>query len=291
MKICVCIPHFFKEKEWEKTKKGYGSSRKGNKENREKAIIRALEGLIAMRRSSNDYVLNIAKNIIQVTPQASARIQDVELNINIFKQNENICSKVFKEYETEMQIHEANIENPKEIPIATINYMLNITSGADYYIYMEDDIVITDNNFLEKISWFYSKTENNFVLMPHRYERTSANKPKKLYVDGPIKTNTYFKTDTINNEKEIAKGNFDGKHITFVEAANPHSGMLIISKEQMSKIKKAWPPDNFISALETAATGTVLNVFPIVKTSWKMRREFEVEHANPSFLEYLNKWA
>ena len=48
-------------------------------------------------------------------------------------------------------------------------------------------------------------------------------------------------------------------------------------------------PNEFVGPLETAATGTVWNHFPVWKTVWSDRDFLCLEHGHPSFLANLGK--
>ena len=289
--MCASIPHFFKEGNDSQDKSGYGSSRMGNKTEREKSITRCLERLLLMKKSENDFILNIAKNSIDTTRNGIGENTFVDIEINMFMNDKNICKNSLREYSKYIDIHSSKEKDPRMIPMEAMRYLLFNAGEADYYIYMEDDLVINDTGFLDKINWFYNQTDHKFILMPHRYERTVANSPKKLYVDGPIRSARYHRTDETYKEEIVASGIMMGKKVTFVEASNPHSGMLIFSNIQRDVLKENWPPSEFVSPLETAATGTALEKFPILKTSWDTRDEFQIEHGNPSFLKYINLWS
>ena len=48
-------------------------------------------------------------------------------------------------------------------------------------------------------------------------------------------------------------------------------------------------PKLFVGPLETAATGTVLDQFPVLKPLWSDRDFFCLEHGHPSFLVHLGR--
>ena len=140
-----------------------------------------------MRKSENDFILNIAKNSIDKTRNGTGENTFVDIEINMFMNDKNICKNSLREYSKYIAIHSSKEKDPRMIPMEAMRYLLFNAGEADYYIYMEDDLVINDTSFLDKINWFYNQTDHKFILMPHRYERTVANSPKKLYVDGPIR--------------------------------------------------------------------------------------------------------
>ena len=142
------------------------------------------------------------------------------------------------------------------------------------------------------MAWFHQRTQHRFVLMPHRREPTVANAPQHLYVDGPIKSAGQVGAVWASDEEVVATGRFrSGPEIGFVKASNPHSGSFCVSAQQLEHLRMAdWPPATFVSPLETAATGTVLQQFPILKPSWACREFLALEHGNPSFLRLMGEW-
>ena len=56
-------------------------------------------------------------------------------------------------------------------------------------------------------------------------------------------------------------------------------------------VERQAQPTEFIGPLETAATGTVLNHFPVMKLVWRERDFLCLEHGHPSFLSCLGAMA
>jgi hypothetical protein len=162
---------------------------------------------------------------------------------------------------------------------------------ADLSLYLEDDLVVQDPRYADKLVWFHQRTDHRFVLMPHRREPTVANAPQQLYVDGPIKPEGQQEPVWASDEAVVASGRFwDGQELQFCQASNPHSGSFGVSGPQLERLRQApWPPADFVGPLETAATGTVLGHFPVLKPSWACRDFLTLEHGNPSFLRLLGE--
>ena len=81
-----------------------------------------------------------------------------------------------------------------------------------------------------------------------------------------------------------------GPKVTFCKALNPHSGSFCVTADQLKVLQRSdWPPPTFVGPLETAATGTILRQFPVLKTAWSCRDFLVLEHGNPSFLSLLNQ--
>ena len=83
----------------------------------------------------------------------------------------------------------------------------------------------------------------------------------------------------------------NGEEVNWVKTTNPHSGVFVLNKKQVEYLRnQKWPPKEFIGPLETAATGTVLDHFDVLKTDHNNRRFLCIKHGNPSFLGYMDKW-
>ena len=161
--------------------------------------------------------------------------------------------------------------------------------AADLSLYFEDDLVINDPRYVDKQVWFTESTDHQFVLMPHRLEYCVAEAPMRLCVDGPIKQVEQEDAVWSDQEKEVARGTFwDGRSVGFAIASNPHSGSFCLSAAQRQRlVERQAQPTEFVGPLETAATGTVLDHFPIWKPVLRERDFLCLEHGHPSFLGHL----
>ena len=285
-RIRVVIPHYFDEG----PDNCYGSGRKGNRLPRSLALARSLGSLLALNRAPQDWILNIAQKRKELTPLTSLTgLQSIHVDLHLFVANDSFLQDVVELFRPRITVHHLQLDNPRDLPLEAARCLLDMSSPADLSIYLEDDLIFNDNMMIDKLFWFYQRTDHQFVLMPHRYEVTVANAPKKFFVDGPIRFNQDSKPVWSTDEKVIANGRFwDGSDVDFVVASNPHSGFFCLSYPQLAIVKDMnWPPKTFIGPLETAATGTVLGNFPVLKPSWPCRSFLSCEHGHPSFLSYL----
>ena len=51
---------------------------------------------------------------------------------------------------------------------------------------LEDDFVVQDRLYLDKLFWFYRRTNHQFALLPHRCELAGYHLMPRFFVDGPI---------------------------------------------------------------------------------------------------------
>ena len=291
LRLRVVIPHFYREGASEGSG-GYGSGRTGNRLPRSLALARCLGSVLALNRAPLDWILNIAERHIEPT-QASSLVgfHSVEVELHLFVVGDFWLQEVVELYAPRLRLHRLELEDSRQLPLAVVRELLDMPP-ADLSLYLEDDLVIQDLRYADKMAWFHQRTDHRFVLMPHRREPTVANAPKHLYVDGPIKSEGQAEPVWASDEVTVASGRFwDGQELSFVQASNPHSGSFCISAPQLHHLSgAAWSPPAFVGPLETAATGTVLAHFPVLKPSWACREFLTLEHGNPSFLPLLGEW-
>ena len=291
LRLRVAIPHFFREGASEASS-GYGSSRRGNRLARSLALARCLGSVLGLNRAQQDWILNIGQRQLEQTPaSALAGLPALQVELHLFVCNEHWLAEEVALFAPRLQLHQLELEDPRQLPLAAVRQLLDIKPAADLSLYLEDDLVIQDPRYADKLAWFTQRTEHRFVLMPHRYEQAVANAPQRLFVDGPIQREGIPGPFWASDEAVLASGRYrDGQELSFVRASNPHSGSFCLSGPQVEQLRCVpWPPGSFIGPLETAATGTVLGSFPVLKPSWACRDFLTLEHGNPSFLRLLGE--
>lgn len=292
LRLRVAIPHFFGEGASEASG-GYGSGRRGNRLPRSLALARCLGSVLGLNRAAHDWILNIAERQLELTPApAVAGLAGLQVELHLFVCGEHWLQEVVELFAPRLQLHQLALADPMQLPLKAVQQLLDLDSPADLSLYLEDDLVIQDPRYADKLAWFHQRTDHRFVLMPHRREQTVANAPQRLFVDGPIKPRGQAEPVWASDEVAVANGRFwDGQELSFVQASNPHSGTFCVSGPQLEHLRAApWPPPPFVGPLETAATGTVLGHFPVLKPSWTCRDFLTLEHGNPSFLTLLGEW-
>ena len=287
VKVRVVIPHYFCESK----NAAYGSSREGQRLSRCIALSRCISSLLGLTRTSNDSVLNIGTRSIDTwknsAKDTSLRVNELSFDINVFVTGDSFLNEVLDNYSNAITVHTQDLEDPRHLALAARRWLIHSEPIADISIYLEDDLVITDSHFFDKIVWFTENAQQDFLLMPHRFEVERSTNSRRLIVDGPLDLG--FIRKFCNPVKGALKANFGSwRDISFDIAANPHSGLFYLDRSKVNLLRSVELHDSgFVGPLETAATLTVLNQFKICKASEGSHRFFEVEHAHPSFLGYL----
>lgn len=142
----------------------------------------------------------------------------------------------------------------------------------DYFLFLEDDVVIQDTLFLDKYQLFNRFTHDpKFLLMPNRYEIDGA---KKVYIDQ-------------NRYSKLAHLDLDG--IQLSECANIHSASYLLSREQLdlwlASGRQLHRQVSYIGPLESAASGCLMEVFRVYKPAPPNLRFLEVRHYDNCYAE------
>lgn len=289
MQVKVAIAHFFKEAQ---ANSGYGSGRLGARLERTIALSRCISSLLALRRSPADAVLQHNTRSIGQCPvhfDPNQRTSHIELDIHVWTNGDDYLEDVLMLYSDRITVHVAQLNNPKLLPIQTRNWLIEQDPIAELNVYLEDDIVITDQLFFDKQLWFLHRTNHQAVLMPHRFEPHPSGQNARLLVDGPLPMGLIGRF--LTPQTSVATGRFrpEDEPIEFELSANPHAGCFVVDKEQVLHLRKQnLPSDGFVSPLETAATLTVMEHFMALKPAAGHQRFLMVEHGHPSFLTCLD---
>jgi len=285
--VRVGIPHFCRVDQTAVA--GYGSSRLDAAMFRAVALSRCLGGVLSLARGAEEEILGIVDATVMKAPRAQQLAQQgagVVIDCHVFVCGEDYLAAALTAFERRITLHQLTLEDPRRLPFAVRDFLLNDDAAgeADLSLYLEDDLVIQDRLYLDKLFWFLHKTEHQLALMPHRYELTGYHLTPRLFVDGPIEPTALPAHQ--QPAEEVAAGSFDGQQrIVFDCASNPHSGSFCCSAQQRQRIRAAGVADEgFIGPLETVATGTMLQHLPVFKPSWPHRDFLLLEHAHPSFL-------
>ena len=287
MLVQVCIPHYFREHaDPSDNPNGYGSLRRGARLQRSIALSRCITSLLNLQRAAETCQLNISRKCID---HLSNSPEPLEIKISICTDGANRLQDVLDLYQSKIEVITLKLDDPRQLPLACRDHLINSHQEADLLSYMEDDVVIHDPLFFDKLKWFHEKTNHQFSLMPHRYERIDAGSMETLLVDGPLAPE--FIGQFAKPQTQVANGQFRGiENVSFDIADNPHSGTFCLSQAQAELLRDSpLPREGFVGPLETAATLTVLHRFPVMKPSRECWQFLRVEHGHPSFLHYITK--
>lgn len=162
----------------------------------------------------------------------------------------------------------------------------------DYYCFMEDDLIIRDPLFLQKIRWFTDATSNENILQPNRFELSRHHSVLKCYLDGNV-GNIYGSISIYPiNELEFS-ANFFSSYFRFSQPLNPHSGCFFLNAEQFEHWTKQPHFDDkdtsFIGPLESAASIGIMKTFKIFKPVPENANFLEIQHHGDVFINTIGE--
>lgn len=279
MKTLITIPHYYKH--YTECHGSYGKT----PEPRIKALTNCLFNLHALFGTSQ-CVLNIKDKIAEAT---NIKYQN-ELDIVICTANQqhvlehlNLPKNFYTNINTEL-------ENPKMLGFECHKVLKENLGKYDYYCFLEDDLIINDSQFFEKLSWFNNRTEFINLLQPNRYETSLRGKVLKCYVDGDINPRATEKIQNINEFSHL-HSNFLGKKVIFQRPLNPHSGCFFLSQKQMEYwANRPYFLDrdtSFISPLESSASLGIMKTFRVYKPITQNASFLEIQHFGDAFLKLI----
>ena len=184
--------------------------------------------------------------------------------------------------------HQSTLENPKYLGFECQKVLKENLGKYDYYCFMEDDLIINDPLFFEKLKCFNTDYKN--LLQPNRYEVSTRGRVLKSYVDGDINPSATVNYQNVNEFPELSK-EFLGQNFLFQRPLNPHSGCYFLTQGQM----EYWANQpyfldmdvSFISPLESSATLGLMKTFRIYKPSPQNASFLEIQHFGDSFLQLI----
>ncbi len=162
----------------------------------------------------------------------------------------------------------------------------------DYYCYLEDDLVLRDPLFFQKLAWFNGLADEGALLLPNRYEYAVTGGIHKVYIDGEMRPRASkdFQNPT---EKTVLTGQVLGAPVRLSRTWNPHSGSFFLNEKQMTH----WAAQEyfldrstaFIGPPESAATLGIMKAFRIYKPALPNAGFLEIEHCGTSYLRLLGR--
>jgi hypothetical protein len=138
----------------------------------------------------------------------------------------------------------------------------------DFYCLMEDDLIIHDPAFFDKLNWFQRNFGHTALLMPVRCEIPATGTPAKVIADLDLVEDAYrpFRRP---GQREQLEAIWNGQRQWFGLPKNPHAGSFFLTGEQMDYWAKQPTFDDedasWIGPIESAGTFSVGRVFDLYK--------------------------
>jgi len=175
-----------------------------------------------------------------------------------------------------------------ELGFAVHRVLAEYAGTYDYYCYVEDDLVIRDALFFDKLSWFVNSFGRQFLLQPNRFEISGG---IKAYPDGPQPPEATARLREPDGPNEL-RGTWFGLDVGFEHPSNPFSASFFLDAEQFDRVR-GWagfgvPSADFVGPLESAGMVAPANVLRIYKAAPPLMDFLELQHCGT---RYLTAWA
>jgi len=174
-----------------------------------------------------------------------------------------------------IEIYYSDQQDPMYVEYDAYDVFKMHISEYDYFMFLEDDIVLNDSCLVEKLKKFnIISPKKDYVLLPHRFEYYNG---FKSYFDQCAMSKTGFKANSYSEHLRIIS-----EDATFTIFENSHSAFYCLNKEQMMLwIDSGYKWKNKIVAvgkLESAATFCMYENFEFFKPHPDNMFYFEVQH-------------
>jgi hypothetical protein len=151
---------------------------------------------------------------------------------------------------------------------------------AEWFLYLEDDLVLRDGLLLEKLAYFNESAPRNALLIPHRYELQQG---RKVYID--LMTRKAPHPDYAWNRLTL----LEIAGWKFAEFENPHSGCYFLSQAQlrtwMETGRHWYGLASFVGPRESAATGSLEECFRLYKPHPENMNFLEIRHLGTKYAD------
>lgn len=190
--------------------------------------------------------------------------------------NRNIVTFLPQYQQRFIEIREITDGDPMLIGFPAQEELFSQIDDFDWFLFIEDDIVLRDSFLLEKLEQFNQNCGcNNAILLPNRYELYEG---VKNYID--------FTIDETLAWNKVSVLNIHG--VKFAEWTNPHSGLYCLSQAQMQLWQQSgrqWGNRDlgFGGPRESAATFCLLECFSVYKPHFSNLNFLEVEHYDSKY--------
>jgi hypothetical protein len=275
------LPHYYKAS----TEEGHGSSSA-----RPQARIQALtEAIAAPHQHFGPLQCEIDIQHKMAIPVNETNLHHVDVVVCTTGDNHvlselQIAKDLYHHCETDVE--------PLMLGFECHQVLANHLGQYDYYCFLEDDLVIRDPLFFEKLNQFNQLTQMQDLLQPNRYEVSACHLFQKAYVDGDILPEATQLFQDVENQPPL-DAQLMGIPLKFRRPLNPHSGCFFLNQDQMQYwVNQPHFLDRdvrFISPLESAATLGIMKTFRIYKLAGLYAHFFEIQHYDNRFIQLIGR--
>jgi hypothetical protein len=208
----------------------------------------------------------------------SLGMSEIELIVNTMP-GRHCVARLPRHLRERVAVAERTVPEPLLLGFEAQGEFVRRAESAEWFLYLEDDILLSDSLALEKLAYFNAGAPAEALLLPHRYEYW---KGRRTYIDLVSKLSPEICGWNRFTVLEIG----DWK---FAEFANPHSGFYALSRPQLHRwleTGRSWYERiSWVAARESAATGCLAEAFRLYKPHPDNMNFLEVRHLDTKYSE------
>lgn len=269
MRILLTVPHYFKPQ----GNGRYGSTQP-NPQPRLAALTQLLRNLHTIYAAPQehwvrvgdhlqpyavDQATSLTLDVVICTSQDDHLLTQLVLPPNLYEQRRTAC-------------------NPMLLGFECHDILREQLDHYDLFGYLEDDLILHDPGFFNKLHHFVQVAGEASLLQPNRFERyATLAQLKKVYID--------FEFQPASSVPETAQTitlQSCGYAVECCRATNAHAGCFFLTQAQLAR----WVAQpsfglrdtSYIGPLESAATLGIMRTFQIYKPAPRYANFLEVEH-------------
>ena len=236
LKILIGIPHVYSPKEGSL----YSSENIEKKEIKKRALEKAIEENLALH-DEKGYIHASLGHRKPVVTRKLEKSNNVDIKIQLYIPEKEHLADNIREIEKLEKLVVRGINNI-DIPLVASRRILEQSSEYDIVAYMEDDILIEDREFFQKLAYIYNAIPEEYAVLPHRCEMING-KGDVILSGDPDGGRPDLYWDT--GEKIGIRWPTGLKR--FYRATNPHSGCYFLTKTRAQMVLKYWEENNWKS--------------------------------------------
>jgi hypothetical protein len=281
MRILIASVHY-----WDPQGGGLHQSLRPQPEPRLKALTAQLQALRRLHQSQS--LLDIGQRLVLPANQALRH----QIDVRLITDGEHTVLKwldpAYRQWAPEVVTEPAH---GRLLGFEAQRFLADqLDQDYDFYVYVEDDLIIHDPLFFHKIAWFQGLMGSTALLLPQRVElHDGPHAVDRFYIDGPIVEADLRQLIAEPAPTVIAQ--LPCGEAVFDSPANPHAGCFVLSAEQLRTwvAHPCWQNGDcsFVSPLESAATLGIATVFQLYKPAFSHAAWLEVQHWGTSFHQLI----
>ena len=273
MKVLLTIPHVFAPKEGSL----YSSQTEAKRAIKQEALRRAtIENL--NRHSQRHWIHASLGKAKPVVTREQSTSDGVDLTIQLYTPPSASLADTLP-MDPNLQLIDPGVDDFTQVPKVSSRCALELAEHYDIVGYMEDDLLIEDPNFFEKLHYLHRTVPDIFAFLPHRCEHIPGNGDVILSGDPDGGRNDLFWATG-----ETIEVPWPTTNKKFYRATNPHSGCFFLSQKQALRVRAFWEEMQWSSdfvlsgPLEQAGSGLLLPVLKLMKPVVEHYRFLMIRH-------------